>query len=230
MWWFAACCACPPCWATSLSGWSLGPTRFCPGQRFRAGVRYLAEFGVVFLMFVIGLEFNLPKLKSMKSLVFGRLQPGGPDHARHPGGSPGPGLPDGAVRSPWRPAGLGHQLAKCGRSGRRAGHEFHGHCGQAHVGTAGAGIGTRPPRHGHLAVSRFGRGAAAGADSRPGRQRQRTHPNLGHCRLESRRVADGAPGRWSEADAHVVHRGGPAQRARSCSCSTCCLSPWAWPP
>ncbi|HET8871264.1 MAG TPA: cation:proton antiporter [Aquabacterium sp.] len=36
-----------------------------------ASVRYLAEFGVVFLMFVIGLEFNLPKLKSMKSLVFG---------------------------------------------------------------------------------------------------------------------------------------------------------------
>ncbi|MEY4766789.1 MAG: hypothetical protein RI907_3462 [Pseudomonadota bacterium] len=36
-----------------------------------AGVGYLAEFGVVFLMFVIGLEFNLPKLKSMQSLVFG---------------------------------------------------------------------------------------------------------------------------------------------------------------
>jgi len=36
-----------------------------------AGVRYLAEFGVVFLMFVIGLEFNLPKLKSMRQLVFG---------------------------------------------------------------------------------------------------------------------------------------------------------------
>jgi CPA2 family monovalent cation:H+ antiporter-2 len=36
-----------------------------------ASVRYLAEFGVVFLMFVIGLEFNLPKLKSMRSLVFG---------------------------------------------------------------------------------------------------------------------------------------------------------------
>ena len=35
------------------------------------GVRYLAEFGVVFLMFVIGLEFNLPKLKSMRKLVFG---------------------------------------------------------------------------------------------------------------------------------------------------------------
>ena len=36
-----------------------------------AGVRHLAEFGVVFLMFVIGLEFNLPKLRSMRSLVFG---------------------------------------------------------------------------------------------------------------------------------------------------------------
>ncbi len=36
-----------------------------------AGVAHLAEFGVVFLMFVIGLEFNLPKLKSMRSLVFG---------------------------------------------------------------------------------------------------------------------------------------------------------------
>jgi monovalent cation:H+ antiporter-2, CPA2 family len=35
------------------------------------GARSLAEFGVVFLMFVIGLEFNLPKLRSMRSLVFG---------------------------------------------------------------------------------------------------------------------------------------------------------------
>ncbi|MEP7295398.1 MAG: cation:proton antiporter [Burkholderiales bacterium] len=35
------------------------------------GVSTLAEFGVVFLMFVIGLEFNLPKLRSMRQLVFG---------------------------------------------------------------------------------------------------------------------------------------------------------------
>jgi CPA2 family monovalent cation:H+ antiporter-2 len=34
-------------------------------------VQYLAEFGVVFLMFVIGLEFNLPKLRSIRHLVFG---------------------------------------------------------------------------------------------------------------------------------------------------------------
>ncbi|MDN3919094.1 cation:proton antiporter [Pelomonas sp. PFR6] len=36
-----------------------------------AGLLYLAEFGVVFLMFVIGLEFNLPKLRSMRTMVFG---------------------------------------------------------------------------------------------------------------------------------------------------------------
>lgn len=33
--------------------------------------RHLAEFGIVFLMFSIGLEFSLPKLFSMKRLVFG---------------------------------------------------------------------------------------------------------------------------------------------------------------
>ena len=33
--------------------------------------RWLAEIGVVFLMFSIGLEFSLPKLRAMRSLVFG---------------------------------------------------------------------------------------------------------------------------------------------------------------
>jgi CPA2 family monovalent cation:H+ antiporter-2 len=33
--------------------------------------RYLAEFGVVFLMFSIGLEFSLPRLKTMRVIVFG---------------------------------------------------------------------------------------------------------------------------------------------------------------
>jgi CPA2 family monovalent cation:H+ antiporter-2 len=36
-----------------------------------ASIKYLAEFGVVFLMFVIGLEFNLPKLRAMRRHVFG---------------------------------------------------------------------------------------------------------------------------------------------------------------
>lgn len=35
------------------------------------GARELAEFGVVFLMFTIGLEFSLPRLFAMKRIVFG---------------------------------------------------------------------------------------------------------------------------------------------------------------
>jgi monovalent cation:H+ antiporter-2, CPA2 family len=35
------------------------------------GTRYLAEFGVVFLMFSIGLEFSLSQLMSMRRIVFG---------------------------------------------------------------------------------------------------------------------------------------------------------------
>lgn len=35
------------------------------------GTRYLAEFGVVFLMFSIGLEFSLPQLIAMRRIVFG---------------------------------------------------------------------------------------------------------------------------------------------------------------
>src|SRR5580698_7472061 len=34
-------------------------------------VQYLAEFGVVFLMFSIGLEFSFAKLRSMRRIVFG---------------------------------------------------------------------------------------------------------------------------------------------------------------
>ena len=34
-------------------------------------IQYLAEFGVVFLMFSIGLEFSLGKLRAMRRLVFG---------------------------------------------------------------------------------------------------------------------------------------------------------------
>src|SRR4051812_38661034 len=37
----------------------------------RAEIRLLAELGVVFLMFSIGLEFSLTKLRSMRRVVFG---------------------------------------------------------------------------------------------------------------------------------------------------------------
>jgi CPA2 family monovalent cation:H+ antiporter-2 len=48
----------------------IGPNALALSQN-ADGVRHLGEFGVVFLMFVIGLEFNLPKLRSMQKHVFG---------------------------------------------------------------------------------------------------------------------------------------------------------------
>jgi monovalent cation:H+ antiporter-2, CPA2 family len=60
----------PPMLGYLAVGVLIGPNALALA-RDSAGVTYLAEFGVVFLMFVIGLEFNLPKLKSMRKLVFG---------------------------------------------------------------------------------------------------------------------------------------------------------------
>ena len=60
----------PPMLGYLAVGVLIGPNALALA-RDTAGVKYLAEFGVVFLMFVIGLEFNLPKLRSMRSLVFG---------------------------------------------------------------------------------------------------------------------------------------------------------------
>jgi CPA2 family monovalent cation:H+ antiporter-2 len=60
----------PPMLGYLVVGVLIGPNALAFAQD-SAGVKYLAEFGVVFLMFVIGLEFNLPKLKSMRTLVFG---------------------------------------------------------------------------------------------------------------------------------------------------------------
>jgi monovalent cation:H+ antiporter-2, CPA2 family len=48
----------------------IGPNALAIAQN-SSSIRYLAEFGVVFLMFVIGLEFNLSKLRSMRQHVFG---------------------------------------------------------------------------------------------------------------------------------------------------------------
>ena len=53
-----------------FAGLLIGPNALALIQDSVA-VEHLAEFGVVFLMFVIGLEFNLPKLQRMRKLVFG---------------------------------------------------------------------------------------------------------------------------------------------------------------
>jgi len=60
----------PPMLGYLVVGVLIGPHALALAKD-TAGVKYLAEFGVVFLMFVIGLEFNLPKLRSMRTLVFG---------------------------------------------------------------------------------------------------------------------------------------------------------------
>jgi CPA2 family monovalent cation:H+ antiporter-2 len=60
----------PPVLGYLVAGVLIGPNALELASD-TAGVRSLAEFGVVFLMFVIGLEFNLPKLRAMRTLVFG---------------------------------------------------------------------------------------------------------------------------------------------------------------
>ena len=60
----------PPMLGYLVVGVVIGPNALALAQNSE-GIRHLGEFGVVFLMFVIGLEFNLPKLRSMRTLVFG---------------------------------------------------------------------------------------------------------------------------------------------------------------
>jgi CPA2 family monovalent cation:H+ antiporter-2 len=60
----------PPILGYLVVGVLIGPNALALAAD-TANIKYLAEFGVVFLMFVIGLEFNLPKLRSMRKLVFG---------------------------------------------------------------------------------------------------------------------------------------------------------------
>jgi len=60
----------PPMLGYLAVGVLIGPNALAFAQD-SAGIKYLAEFGVVFLMFAIGLEFNLPKLRTMRMAVFG---------------------------------------------------------------------------------------------------------------------------------------------------------------
>ncbi|MCE2877849.1 MAG: cation:proton antiporter [Comamonadaceae bacterium] len=60
----------PPMLGYLAVGVLIGPNALALAQNAES-VRHLGEFGVVFLMFVIGLEFNLGKLRAMRSHVFG---------------------------------------------------------------------------------------------------------------------------------------------------------------
>jgi len=60
----------PPMIAYFVVGLVLGPHAFgiLPDSE---SSRHFVEFGIVFLMFTIGLEFSLPKLNSMRNILFG---------------------------------------------------------------------------------------------------------------------------------------------------------------
>ncbi|HTH39967.1 MAG TPA: cation:proton antiporter, partial [Rhodocyclaceae bacterium] len=60
----------PPVLGYLLVGAVIGPRALNWVPESEAA-RHLAEFGVVFLMFTIGLEFSLPRLFAMKRIVFG---------------------------------------------------------------------------------------------------------------------------------------------------------------
>ncbi|RYF14732.1 MAG: potassium transporter [Comamonadaceae bacterium] len=60
----------PPMLGYLVVGVVIGPNALALAQDSDQ-VRHLGEFGVVFLMFVIGLEFNLSKLRAMRGHVFG---------------------------------------------------------------------------------------------------------------------------------------------------------------
>ncbi len=60
----------PPMLGYLVVGVLLGPHALALVKDAQS-IGYLGEFGVVFLMFVIGLEFNLPKLHAMRRHVFG---------------------------------------------------------------------------------------------------------------------------------------------------------------
>ncbi len=60
----------PPMLGYLCVGVVIGPNALALSKNVEA-VQHLGEFGVVFLMFVIGLEFNLPKLRSMRQHVLG---------------------------------------------------------------------------------------------------------------------------------------------------------------
>ena len=60
----------PPMLGYLVVGVVIGPNMLAMVEN-SSRIQHLAEFGVVFLMFVIGLEFSLPKLRTMRRHVFG---------------------------------------------------------------------------------------------------------------------------------------------------------------
>ena len=128
---------------------------------------------------------------------------GGAHHAAQHRCHAGVGLPSAAA--------VGHELAGGTGLVGRAGHEQHGHCGQAHERAHGDGVTPRQARDGGVAVSGLGRGATVGADSRPGRRWRRLGGHAAGGGPESGGVDHSAASGGAARDALVAHPGGAAQ-------------------
>ena len=61
----------PPILGYLFVGLLCGPNGFAWISHYAADQPYLAEMGVVFLLFTLGLEFSLPRMLAMRHLVFG---------------------------------------------------------------------------------------------------------------------------------------------------------------
>ena len=60
----------PPILAYLLCGLAAGPFGF-GWVNNTDGIQHLAEFGIVFLLFTLGLEFSIPRLMTLRRIVFG---------------------------------------------------------------------------------------------------------------------------------------------------------------
>ena len=60
----------PPILSYILVGVMVGPGGFSLIQD-ESNIRFLAEFGIVFLLFTIGLEFSIAQMRAMRNIVFG---------------------------------------------------------------------------------------------------------------------------------------------------------------
>ncbi|MGB2248798.1 MAG: cation:proton antiporter, partial [Alcanivorax sediminis] len=60
----------PPILAYLLCGLAAGPFGF-GGITDLEGIQHVAEFGIVFLLFTLGLEFSIPRLLTLRRVVFG---------------------------------------------------------------------------------------------------------------------------------------------------------------
>ncbi len=206
----------PPVFGYLLVGVVVGPHGLALAPDSAETYR-LAEFGVVFLMFSIGLEFSLPRLRSLRAIVLGV------------------GLSQ-VVITLAGPLALGLLV------GQRIGI---GSAGAFALGAALAMSSTAIVRdcwpsasnwipttgdyRRRAAVPGPGGGAVAGHPAGAGEPSRRPRRSNWHGRQPRSSCCWRCCWLAAAAAAALVHAGRAQAARRSCSCSTCCWSRWAWP-